>query len=148
MNIEQRKLLARRLRAATKHQPEISILRDKLLAFGGVELVAPPFPDLDIPALINGGILMPGPVVVRAMARSACHQNVATLWLDRRGRTLTTLTGVCTGYSLSEDGLWRQHSWGACHGSIVETTVGRLKYFGLMLQGREAKMFAVANGPN
>ena len=144
MNTEQRKLLARRLRAATRHQPQIPILRDKLLDIGGVELVAPAFPDLEIPTLIHAGFLMPGPVVVRAMQRSACHHNVARLWLRRR----RTLTAVCTGYSLSDDGLWRQHSWGACHGSIIETTILRQKYFGVMLQGESAGMFVSLNGPD
>jgi hypothetical protein len=114
-----------------------------LLTIEGVELVAPPTADPDIPALVKTGSLMSGPVRLKVMTRSACHLNVARLW--RRARR--TLTGIGTGYVLSLDGLWRQHSWGMRGESIIETTVERLKYFGLLLQGTDADEFAALNAP-
>lgn len=37
-----------------------------------------------------------------------------------------------TGLALSADGAWRSHSWATTgHGALIETTVARLRYFGL-----------------
>jgi hypothetical protein len=75
------------------------------------------------------------------MERSACHENVAQLWVTKS----SGLTAIGTGYALSEDGLWRQHSWGVRRDGIVETTKVRVKYFGISVQGRDAEAFAAAN---
>ena len=141
MTKEQRDLLSRRLRAAIKYQPEIKLLRALLLELGGVELVAPSGFDPDVPFLIDSGFAMVGPAKCNVMERSACHKNTARLWLaKRRG-----LIGIGTGYALSKDGLWRQHSWGVRRNGILETTVARVKYFGRALKGREADLFAAFN---
>ena len=141
MTDEQRGLLARRLQTASQQQPEILILRQILLEFGGAELVAPPEFDSDLPSLLADGYLMPGTVTEVSMGKSACHQNVAVLW--RQG----ALSGIGTGYALSGD-LWRQHSWGVKNDFIVETTAARLKYFGLLLTGERADHFARLNPPD
>ena len=71
---------------------------------------------------------------------SQCHVNTAHLWLEGR------VQGIATGYALSDDGLWRQHSWGLDdHGRIVETTEERIAYFGFRLNGSESREFADAN---
>ena len=52
---------------------------------------------------------------------------------------------VCTGYALSDDGMWRQHSW--CIDKrprttkIIETTEPRVLYFGYVLNDEETKRF-------
>jgi hypothetical protein len=57
---------------------------------------------------------------------NAAHQNVSKLL--KAGR----ISEVHTGYALSDDRLWRYHSWGVdAHGRIVETTVERIAYFGM-----------------
>jgi len=117
-------------------------LRSYLLCFGGRELVYPLTPDRDLAELMNRGEWMTGAVVLKRMARSACHRNVAKLWLAKPGK----LSAIGTGYALSDDGLWRQHSWGLrADGRIVETTIARQKYFGLMLRDRDAEVFAACN---
>jgi hypothetical protein len=141
MTEEQRNLLDRRLRAAVEKQPEIETLRTLLLETGGVELVAPPTFDADVPKLIDAGYVMPGVVVSELMEDSGCHENVARLWTGKQ----YGLVGICTGYALTEDGLWRQHSWGVRQGEIIETTKERLKYFGILLQGKDADFFAECN---
>lgn len=141
MTKEQRNLLARRLRAATNLQPEIKSLRLLLLGLGGVELVAPNGFDSDIGNLIASGSAMAGSVKCEIMERSACHKNVARLWQLKK----TGLIGIGTGYALSDDDLWRQHSWGIQKGGILETTQKRAKYFGITLQGRIAGLFAALN---
>ncbi len=70
-----------------------------------------------------------------------CHRNVARVWVSRQ----PGIVGIGTGYALSEDGLWRQHSWGVLKNGILETTVARTKYFGVMLKGIAADSFADAN---
>ena len=85
---------------------------------------------------------MYGPVKLRIMAASGCHQNLSRLWEKKRNG----LIGIGTGYALSGDGLWRQHSWGVGRLGVVETTQGREKYFGRLLQGNDAELFAKANG--
>lgn len=138
---EQRNLLSRRLRAAIKYQPEIKLLRTLLLELGGLELVAPIGFDPDAPVLIRSGSAISGSVESKVMEHSACHRNIAALWLAKRNR----LVGIGTGYALSNDGLWRQHSWGVRRNSILETTKTRMKYFGRTIQGSEADSFAASN---
>src|SRR3954453_21146479 len=100
--------------------------------------------DSDMPELVRNGLQMLGQVQYHRMQRSGCHRNVAKLWL----RVPRRLFANGTGYALSDDGLWRQHSWGVKEdGTIVETTVVRLKYFGLVLRGRDADLFAEWNNP-
>jgi len=72
--------------------------------------------------------------------RSECHGNASRIWLDGR------VAMIGTGYALSGDGLWRQHSWGLTRREeVVETTEQRLRYYGLALGDSLALDFAVAN---
>lgn len=141
MDREQKRFLARRLRDAAKSQPELGSLKVLLLRLGGDFLVAPPKADPDVPALLEEGFVMAGPIKLKTMQSSACHQNVAALWIKRR----FGIVGIATGYALSEDGLWRQHSWGISREGLLETTEIRLKYFGLVLQGKKADWFSECN---
>jgi hypothetical protein len=134
----QRIQLTARLRAAIAVQPEIALLRHRLLEIGGLELVVPLALYPDTALLLSDGTLMARRVTVIPMQRSACHQNVARLWLETPGQ----LVAIATGYGLSADGLWREHSWGLRARSIVETTVPQLKYFGRRLDGTDADEFA------
>lgn len=138
----QKQLLARRFRAATAEQPEIQILRRLLLRIAGVQLVAPPRLDPDVPLLIARGFVMSRGVKCRIMGASLCHSNVAKLWTAKRRE----IVGIGTGYALSADGLWRQHPWGIRREGILETTQERVKYFGILLQQDDASLFAESNG--
>ena len=72
---------------------------------------------------------------------SRCHENVARLW--DRNRTHK----IVTGWALSSDGVWRQHSWLLYDGGrVLETTSPRVKYFGFVLTDDEAFKFWVDNG--
>jgi hypothetical protein len=141
MDPERKSFLDRRFREAVKGQPELKRLRSLLLRIGGVCLVAPPKPDSDVAALLESGFLTAGPIVLKIMKCSSCHQNVAALWKTRKAG----LVAIATGYALSEDGLWRQHSWGVRRDGILETTEPRSKYFGLVLQGDKADHFVACN---
>lgn len=88
-------------------------LRGKLLQEGGGFVVRPNAePDLDL--LLAKGQAREGERETVEGQTGLCHQNVARGW--RRGEG-----DIFTGYALSKDGGWRQHSWLESKGSIKET---------------------------
>lgn len=121
-----------------------SALCRRVLEHGGRLVVPPMEPEPHLDVLLDGQI-----IDLRATRRrgepNGCHANSATLWL--RGAA----DALGTGYALSDDGLWRQHSWaltGTGRGrKIVETTVARDRYYGVELTGPHALAFALANIP-
>jgi hypothetical protein len=141
MTPEREELLNRRLTEAISQQPELGRLKELLLHLGGEFVVAPPKPDQDVPMLLERGFLMSGPILFHVMKSSSCHRNVASVWLRKE----FGIVGIATGYALSDDGLWRQHSWGILRNGVLETTQERLKYFGLLFQGKRADFFADSN---
>lgn len=142
MTDEQRDLLDRRLKEAAEEQPEIIAFRSLLLKIGGDELVPPPSLDREVPVLIANGSIMNGVVTFIPIEEGRCHENVAELWREKKAG----IVGIGVGYALSEDGLWRQHSWGIRDdGEIIETTAARVHYFGRLLRGVEGDEFAETN---
>jgi hypothetical protein len=139
MTSKQKRFLDQRLREHAKVQPEIRQLKRILLRLGGWHLVAPPTsPDENVPHLVQSGFVMPGPAKLKVMGQSACHLNASRLWLERqRG-----IVAIGTGYALSEDGLWGQHTWAVRREGLVETTCSRKKYFGVVLWSVLADGFA------
>lgn len=135
---ERQQLLRRRIREAALAQPEMKGLVRQLLKLGGEFVVAPPGLDSHLPELIECGFVMGGAVVVKRGRASECHDNVAGLWLARR----FGMVGIGTGYALSDDGLWRQHSWGVLREGVLETTLVRVEYFGICWQRERADRFA------
>lgn len=70
---------------------------------------------------------------------SQCHYNAARLHQNHGLR-------VVTGYAQSEGGGWVCHSWGlTAGGTVVETTVARVRYFGVELDPDEAADFCFWN---
>lgn len=124
----------------------IETLRAGLLAFGGDYVNVLGY-DEEIPVLLLRGQLWNGRgATVEPGARSRCHANAARLMVADPASTL-----VATGYALSEDGLWREHSWGirvdpgSPKARVIETTTPRVAYFGFALADAEARRFAEAN---
>jgi hypothetical protein len=99
-------------------------LHDRLVELGGWAACVR---DLSLaPVLLAEGTDVSGEGAEMRLGRAReCHQNSAAL--VRQDPTL-----VCHyGYALSDDGMWREHSW--CvkpDGGIIETTVERVAYFG------------------
>jgi hypothetical protein len=141
MTPDQKKFLEGRFRKAAGEQPELKRLKPLLLRFGGSFIVAPPNADRHILMLLESGFLMNGPVTTKPMRASLCHQNVAAIWRRRKPK----IVAIATGYALSEDGLWRQHSWGVLRDGVLETTENRMKYFGIPLSDKDADHFADSN---
>jgi hypothetical protein len=114
-----------------------------LLQHGGELVIPHQGPEHHLDELLAGAEVQPPPSRSVPGDDNGCHTNVAMLWTDG------TVEAIGTGYALSDDGLWRQHSWGVdTDGTPVETTVGRIRYVGITLTGVPALQFAVANAGN
>jgi hypothetical protein len=112
-------------------------LKAKLFALGGDEVSPQPCPFISV--IAGRGQLMDLPITVRRIQASCCHYNVASLWDQRKERG--RLKAITTGYALSEDGIWRWHSWGLTTTRIIETTIRKLQYFGIPLHAEGADYF-------
>ena len=134
---EQRRILGASFRAAARAQPDLAALRERLLAVGGAEVCIVYYEE-DLPQILARGRADSGRRALRRPgARSRCHANVARLHEQDPGRFR-----IAAGYALSDDGLWRQHSWGlAADGRPVETPPPRVAYFGFELTSAEAEAF-------
>lgn len=115
-------------------------LARSLVAFGGWRLVDPGH-DEDIDKVRERGQLWSGHGALRAPGEpSQCHRNTALCWEANADRLVPV-----TGYALSADGLWRQHSWclkiDGKRPKVVETTERRVAYFGFVMTFTEAVMF-------
>ena len=114
--------------------------RETLIAAGGQEACPPLSPEEDLPLLLTRSQYWPGKGARKVKgAPSQCHWNVATLYDD------AAIDSIVTGYALSDDGLWRQHSWGLKDGRIVETTTRRDAYVGYVLTEDECDDFIYWN---
>lgn len=71
-----------------------------------------------------------------------CHKNSCELWYANND---TFDIHICTGYALSQDGLWRQHSWLVAiienQPKIIETTVDWVAYYGFIRTEEECELF-------
>ena len=107
-----------------------------MLSFGGEETCFA-FYELDLANIEARGQLWYGDnVKLMQGSPSNCHGNSAYLW-EKKPKTRK----IATGYALSDDGMWRQHSWVVelINGEtiIVETTEPRVLYFGFVLSEEE-----------
>ncbi len=121
-------------------------LRGILLGIGGLEVVMPRYDELsagqrrrqhyDTQQIISRARTWLGnDLVLSPMKDSNCHVNVATVRARGRGT-------IATGFALSEDGLWREHSWLTLDAdTVLETTVARLLYHGYVLTRQEQRRF-------
>lgn len=117
-------------------------LRDHLLKFGGEEVCLPAY-EQDLDKILTRGQFWYGDRYEFIEGEpNGCHRNSSHLWLDNKDSLL-----LATGYALSYDGMWRQHTW-LIHprtNYIIETTAERLAYFGFVLNLEEAEEFSVFN---
>jgi hypothetical protein len=79
-------------------------------------------------------------ITVVPCERNECHRNCATIW-----KSSPDTVSIVTGYCLSSDAMWREHTW-LMDGTdaIIETTVPRTRYFGMRLNGENAQEFCDA----
>lgn len=119
-------------------------MRDKLVSFGGEQVILVSL-DTDAPNILSRGQLWYGDQIqFRTGTSSQCHRNSAAIW-EKHYRKKDKEIYLVTGYALSKDGLWRQHSW--CvevndgQSTIIETTIDRVAYFGFVMTNKEASKF-------
>jgi hypothetical protein len=126
----------------TKHQENMLLIRDKLLSFAGEEVcLAFDETPKEIYDLLKRGQLWYGDRISMMKGEdSRCHKNSAECWNANKDKL-----AIVTGYALTNDGMWRQHSWcvwGKCRANrIVETTVARQLYYGIVLSPSECQEF-------
>jgi hypothetical protein len=134
-------LYAARVAEQDRDQPGYAAAWDGLarlmLRHGGSHVVPPLQPDPLLDILVAEATEWDGPSRRVRGDASDCHRNVAHLW--RSGDAVA----IGTGYALSGDELWREHSWGfGAGGELLETTVARVRYVGIRLDGDRAAWFA------
>lgn len=125
-------------------------LNEILLEIGGSETCFAHWDDDFIP-LLERGYYRDGKSKKVKGKPCGCHYNAARIY-DERVEEDDVI--ICTGMALSNDGMWRQHSWliqkyespsGKAKTRILETTEKRVAYFGFELTDKEANEFAELN---
>lgn len=127
-------------------EPEMKknkILINKILKFGGHE-VCMPLIEEDFKNIINRGVFIYGHGACLIKGNpSDCHRNSCAIYENDGSGDII----IMTGYALSSDGLWRQHSW--CYDmeiqQVIETTKKRVAYFGFPMTHDEADDFCFDN---
>lgn len=125
-----------------KCDPRLLELHRKLLSFGGAETCLP-IKEPDLHDILDYGQLWLGDrALLRKGRDNQCHGNSCAFYM--RGRDKRELT-IATGYALSQDGIWRQHSWLLWKRprtvTVIETTVRRVLYFGFAMTEKQAEKF-------
>lgn len=148
MKVKTRKVPEEQLRALRQRwggllSEDEQALRDKLLRMGGGFAIIRPG-ERDVFDLLESGERFDGKAEMRLGESNQCHLNAAKIYMAD-----IVKYAIGTGYALSSDGLWRQHSW-AFHvgsrdvlGRPIETTEERVLYFGLVLRDAAAVGFVL-----
>ena len=144
----QKKFLHDRLYSEASVEPRWLALNDKLLALGGHAIVAyPPYYFADrLPTALSrrAKTLDPLGAIMLEGQQGHCHHNTAAMFAKTElwrfgGRADLPKIKIATGWALSDDGIWRSHSWGVLRdGTVVETTCSRIGYFGVVLKPAES----------
>lgn len=119
-------------------------LKALLLDFAGDAVCLPGYEE-DLEDILEYGQFWLGYNAERMRGEACqCHSNSARIWEQNKDKTT-----ICTGYALSTDGMWRQHSW-LIHrkprsNKIVETTRPRVLYYGFALTPDMCERFADEN---
>lgn len=128
-----------------KESLEYQIIQ-KLKTFGGYEACMPNYEEDALKILNRGQLWLGDKYQIKQGRPSKCHANTCDLWLANKD-TLTI--AIATGYALSKDGIWRQHSWLVLKNprsvKIIETTTKRIAYFGFVMTEDEALIFCTDN---
>jgi len=126
-----REHLHKMLLLAIEKQPRASELHTKLLSLGGTSALLNPAGSriYKLDELLAVGQEWDGKkCLLRRGNMSECHQNAGRYWAASMGDLK-----IATGYALSNDGMWRAHSWNLRpDGYVLESTVPRVKYYGII----------------
>lgn len=114
------------------------VRRLALILLGPTDHLVVPHGDPHLKIVLSRGDFWGGAARLELGRRNGCHANAARLWEQGRG-------DIATGYALSPDGYWRQHSWVVAPDGLIETTQERTRYYGAVLTDTEAAGFAAQN---
>lgn len=110
-----------------KYPSQIYRFSNKLFEFGGNKICI----NKELINILNGfikyGKIMDYPAKMKRMKQSRCHDNAEKLNQSNPDYK------IFTGFALSDDLMWRYHSWCLYKEKIVETTVKRILYYGIYL---------------
>src|SRR5581483_8107514 len=113
-----------------KGRADITRLKKRLLRQGGNRFQRNDVLDSELSRnivrrLFEEGRFFPGQgASMLQMIPSECHRNVLLLAVHEKFQWWT-------GFALSDDGIWRLHSWGNDRGRVIETTEPSELYFGV-----------------
>ena len=148
-NLKSAAAFARLNGGSEEEREKFLLLNQILLSIGGRETVFYAVEE-DMDAILTRGLYYKGTSKMMRGRDNRCHSNVCDLWeQNHKDKDVS----IATGYALSDDGLWRQHSW-LVHRyqtatqrrtRIVETTVKRVCYFGFEMTDAEAERFCQNN---
>lgn len=117
-------------------------LKRILLGVGGEAVVLPRVEPDYAKILATGQVLLGDKAKLKIGHAGKCHSNVAKNCWEYGWN-------IFTGYALSKDGVWRQHSWNfgsiGSFSGLIETTEKRVLYYGYPLDATESKDFVESN---
>ncbi len=135
--------LTKRCLTRDKVHPDYERLKSVLLDIGGWAVILPRIEE-DFGNIMERGRKFPGDSITKRGDDCQCHRNSAYLWDANREKLK-----ICTGYALSKDGIWRQHSWCVWRATrswrVVETTMKRIQYYGYIMTEDESEKFLYEN---
>lgn len=143
---------SKQISRSSEHEIEKKIW-NRLICFGGNEVCLPVHED-DADALLERGQFWTSSnICFEKMDPEKCHSNAAQVWKASNKWTLENShkkkIALATGYALSGDGVWRQHSWCVVRTPgkvrILETTEPRIVYYGFVMTDLEAEEFCNQN---
>jgi len=134
LNKKRKIFLENKLSEGIKKMPELLKLSKRLKLLEENTILLPGLweTNSEIKRLIFRGEVFEGTDYFDLGGVSQCHNNVIDKYL------LNNDYDMVTGYALSEDGLWRSHSWLLKDSKVYETTESRLMYFGVVLKDTES----------
>ena len=121
-------------------------LKAKLLSLEGTRVVDTFEEDLE-KLLTRGEVFKPKKIKLQRMIPCRCHGNSGVFWKNYSDANGYDNIQIVTGWCLSTDGLWRQHSflYQPIDDIIIETTEKRKIYFGFSLNVDESQYFHASN---
>lgn len=122
-----------------RHKRSVMKLCRRLLHLGGKRVCVPlEEPPAMWDAMVKSGESFQGSGLKLKLGRpSHCHANCVRLWKRNKNKY-----HIVTGYGMMADEEWRRHSWLVDKsGKVIETTVPRQIYFGIVFNGEGAELF-------
>lgn len=118
-------------------------LKMRLLGFGGTEVKLGMDSEDELDRILFDGMLFDNDVIRLNGGFGQCHKNVATKYKKFKSDGFR----IISGYALSDNDIWVQHSWGLnSSDKIMETTGNNYqKYYGYILNESESDEFCFYN---